>query len=356
MKPVNWISATGRKPSAARPTDMPAMSSSARGVSNTREGPKRLSRPSVARKTPPLTPTSSPSTSTRASISMARASAMLTAWTSVASATAVGPLHRLAALLRELRRQRRVEIVEDRRWRLRRHGHILVDGRGDLGRTVGQQPLLILLAPDPGRRQIFAQPRDRLALPVLADLGVLAIALGIVDRRVVAEPVGQRLDQRRATARARPLECALYRIDHSDDVVAVDLLARKASGDRLLRQGFGRALRSARHRDRPLVVGDDKQHRQPHDAREVGGLVEITLRSAAVADHADRGARLPLELHRQGNAHGMRRLGRHGYADGKVAARAGEVAAALIAAPVEHDLQRLHPAPELGWLLAIGRE
>ena len=33
MKPVNWISATGRKPCAASPTDSPAIAFSASGVS-----------------------------------------------------------------------------------------------------------------------------------------------------------------------------------------------------------------------------------------------------------------------------------------------------------------------------------
>ena len=37
--PVNWISATGRKPCAASPIDTPAMPASASGVSSTRLSP-----------------------------------------------------------------------------------------------------------------------------------------------------------------------------------------------------------------------------------------------------------------------------------------------------------------------------
>ena len=110
MKPMNWISPTGLRPCAAMPTHRPLISSSASGVSITRSGPKRFCRPTVARKTPPLTPTSSPSTTTFGSSCMARASARLTASTSVTSA--MGGTLQLVALGGVDVRQLGVEVIE----------------------------------------------------------------------------------------------------------------------------------------------------------------------------------------------------------------------------------------------------
>src|SRR5207245_6484698 len=80
---------TGRYPSSASPWATATMLDSASGVSMTRSGPKRACRPSVARKTPPLRPTSSPRTQTRGSRSISSARASRTAWTRVRSAIGV---------------------------------------------------------------------------------------------------------------------------------------------------------------------------------------------------------------------------------------------------------------------------
>ena len=66
-KPSNCASATGFMPCAAMPTVRPAMVVSSSGVSITRWLPNSACRPAVARNTPPLTPTSSPSTTTESS-------------------------------------------------------------------------------------------------------------------------------------------------------------------------------------------------------------------------------------------------------------------------------------------------
>src|SRR6266852_2260851 len=84
---MNWISPTGLSPCAAIPTHRPPISASASGVSMFRSRPKRCWSPTVARKTPPLTPMSSPSNTTLGSSPSARASAALTASTSVISGT-----------------------------------------------------------------------------------------------------------------------------------------------------------------------------------------------------------------------------------------------------------------------------
>src|SRR5579885_3903747 len=181
MKPVNWISATGRKPSAARPTDMPAMSNSARGVSITRDGPKRCCSPSVARKTPPLTPTSSPRTRTRSSAAISCARARFTAWTRESSGMVAVLGHHLLPLLRQLHRQLLEEMVEHRGRGLGRHGEIGVDRGVDLRGAFGQQLLLLGLGPGAHADEICSKAPDRLQLPLAAHLRILALGAGAVE-------------------------------------------------------------------------------------------------------------------------------------------------------------------------------
>src|SRR5512135_1849350 len=59
----------------------PTIPVSARGVSITRSGPKRLNRPSVTRNTPPSFPTSSPRITTSLSRSISSRNARFKAWT-----------------------------------------------------------------------------------------------------------------------------------------------------------------------------------------------------------------------------------------------------------------------------------
>ena len=80
-KSMNMISTTGFRPLSAAPTAAPAMAFSLIGVSRTRIGPKRSSRPRVALKEPPASAMSSPISTTRSSASMASARALLTART-----------------------------------------------------------------------------------------------------------------------------------------------------------------------------------------------------------------------------------------------------------------------------------
>src|SRR6516162_128909 len=203
MKPVNWISETGRKPCAARPTERPAMTPSASGVSSTRSAPKRSRSPSVARKTPPSAPTSSPTTKTEASSAMARASAKLTAWTSVISGMAASLPHqtqRRLALLGELFWQCLVGEIEHR-FRVLGWGCEIGLGRPlDRQGDFGQQLFLIRLPRHAGGDEVVSQPGDRLFRPAGADLGAVAVAAGIIGSGVIAQPVCQCLDQMRSAA------------------------------------------------------------------------------------------------------------------------------------------------------------
>src|ERR1041384_7612418 len=80
MKSWNWISGTGRNPYVAMPMAAPMMRDSLSGVSSTRASPYLAHRPSVARKTPPFLPTSSPRMQTFSSRPMAWSRVCVTAW------------------------------------------------------------------------------------------------------------------------------------------------------------------------------------------------------------------------------------------------------------------------------------
>src|ERR1043166_5542905 len=178
------------------PTHRPLISNSASGVSITRSGPKRCCSPTVARNTPPLTPTSSPSTTTSGSSSMARASAMLTASTSVASG--IGASRQLAAVAGVNGRQFRIEVVEHGLRRARRRREIALDRGVDLLLTCVRERLFARLVPKFLAHEVGAQPGDRLFLPVLLHVFGGPVARRVGGGGVVAEPVGHRLDQVRA--------------------------------------------------------------------------------------------------------------------------------------------------------------
>jgi hypothetical protein len=160
---------------------------------------------------------------------------------------------------------------------LRRLGQIFFRGGIDLGPAMPDQRLFLLAGPAMGFRKEDAGPCDRLFLPVAADLLVVAVAAGIVYRRVVAEPIGQRLDQSRSAAGPRLVQGMADRLAHGDHVVAVHLQSLDAGGDRLLGQCFGGGLRHARYRDCPLVVVDDEDHGQCPSASGIHRLVDIAL-------------------------------------------------------------------------------
>src|SRR5258707_632061 len=164
---MNWIAPPGLSPGAAMPTHSPLINSSASGVSITRSGPKRCCSPTVARKTPPLTPTSSPSTTTSASSSMARASARLTASTNVTSGIGASQLPALAGIAA---REFGVEMVEHRVRATRRRRQIALDRRLDALLALGRKRFLLRLAPRLPAYEIRAQARDRLLLPAGLDL------------------------------------------------------------------------------------------------------------------------------------------------------------------------------------------
>src|SRR5438876_1526281 len=173
-------------PYSARPTDVPMMPASASGVSTTRSAPKRSIRPSVARKTPPLRPTSSPSTRTRSSAASATASASLMASTRVrlgmglllvAGCLQVRP--QLAALGLQYGRWRAVDVVEHGLGRWRRLGQRGGDDAGHALARLLLQRLLARAIPLPLALQVRAQADER-------------VALALPDRQLIGWSVARR--------------------------------------------------------------------------------------------------------------------------------------------------------------------
>src|SRR5262249_49709484 len=174
------------------PTHKPLISSSANGVSITRSGPKRSCKPSVARNTPPLTPTSSPRTRTLMSSCMARASAKLMASTSVTSG--MGCALELVALGPIYIRKPGVEVVKHRvrcTWGI---CQVVLHRRLDALLAWGAELPLLELAPRPLCDKVGPQARDRFLLPMLLHLRWRAIAGRIARRRMIAKPIGKGFD------------------------------------------------------------------------------------------------------------------------------------------------------------------
>src|SRR5262245_53905884 len=129
-------------------------------MSMTRSGPKRCCRPAVARNTPPLTPTSSPNTTTSGSSCMARARARLTASTSVISG--MGGTLQLVTLAGIRVRELAVEVIEHGLRCARSGGQIAFNGGLDQRLAFRGEPLLLGLAPGLLADKVGAEPRDRL--------------------------------------------------------------------------------------------------------------------------------------------------------------------------------------------------
>src|SRR5512144_3102500 len=189
MKSANSISATGRRPLRAIPIAIPTIPVSFSGVSITRSGPNFSHSPSVARKTPPFFPTSSPRTTTRGSRSISPAMASRTAWTSVivamaSSLTAGQP----CPLLGEVPGHFGVHILDKR---------LLRDGRGrlacphrpgDLVPRLPGHPLGGRVVDKAQALQVPGEAAQRVLLLPRVDLLPRPIARRVVGRRVRAHP------------------------------------------------------------------------------------------------------------------------------------------------------------------------
>src|SRR6516162_2436422 len=349
---MNWISPTGLRPCAAMPTHMPLIASSASGVSMTRSLPKRCCNPTVARNTPPLTPTSSPRTTTFGSSSMARASARLMASTKVSSGIRRS-LH-LFTLAGICLRKLGIEMVEHRLGRPRSDREIAFDCSLDALLTFGGKLLLLRLAPGVPAHEERPQAGDGLLLPARLHLLGRPVARSVIRGGVVAQAIGHGFDQTRTFACPRTLDRLDRRGAHRDHVIAVDLLAIETCGDGLLRQRLRRGLQLERHRYRPLIVVGHEHDRKLPDPGKIHRLPHVAFGGGAVAEQADSNARLLSEFESIGDAGSVGRLRCDRNAIGKIVRRARAAAAALVAAPKQQDFLHLHAAPEERAIVSIG--
>src|SRR6266571_7808278 len=177
-----------------RPTAVPRMPASASGVSKQRSGPKRSRSPTVARKTPPARPTSSPITITEWSRASSTCSASLTASTIDSSAND-------ALQLLEIRAERRGRIdvrVREEQFRIRRRRRL---SRGNpRAHRVGRLPthrLRELVVEDARAPQIALVASEALALLLLLDPLEVDVRALVVRGRVRHRPIGERFDERR---------------------------------------------------------------------------------------------------------------------------------------------------------------
>jgi hypothetical protein len=173
---------------------------------------------------------------------------------------------------------------------------------------------------------------------------------------VITQPVGQRLDQVRPAAGAGFRESARHGLTHGDDVIAVDLLALDAGGNRLLRQGLGSGLLGERHRDSPPVVVDDKDDRQLADAGNIKRFGDIAFRGRPVAKDADGDPLFAPQLECQRHPDRVRRVGADGNANREILPGLREIAASLVAAPEQEQLDGADAAPQLRAMLAEARQ
>src|SRR5512134_2147265 len=222
MKSANSISTTGRMPLRAIPIAIPTMPPSFSGVSITRSAPNRAINPSVARKTPPSLPTSSPRTITLGSRAISSRSASRIAWSRVTCAIPSPPAGQEGvALLRQVPRRLRVHVLEEA---FPGHGRGLLLGLHRLPhRLPGRLRLLRLRAV--GQKapafQERAEAEDRILPPPGRHLLLRPVHLRIVGGRVGAHPVRDRLDQGRSPAGTRPGKRLADHLVHGEHVVAV---------------------------------------------------------------------------------------------------------------------------------------
>src|ERR1700712_17128 len=204
---MNWISTTGLSPCAAIPTASPPSMVSASGESITRLKPKVSRKPWVARNPPPLTPTSSPSTTTFSSSLMARCIARLTASSRLTflstdgSFNMVGPsittrhaLKEPLSLIGEGRRPLCVNVIEHRFRGLIACAFEVIHRLLNKALTLSNQRLFARFIPHPLTGHERLQALDRLFQPGLFHLLGGAVTGGVVGGSVIAQPVAQALE------------------------------------------------------------------------------------------------------------------------------------------------------------------
>src|SRR5262249_10131828 len=160
----------------------------------------------------------------------------------------------------------------------------------------------------------------------------------IVSGGVVAEPIRQGLDDCWALSAAGSVQSLRNNVPDRDDIVAIDLHAGDAGGDGFLSQRAGGSLALDGYRDGPPVVDHDKHCREGAGAGQIDSFIEGAFGGAAVAHISHGATRLAPDLECHGDSRAMQHLGGDRYAPGEVLPRHAEIAAALVATPVDENL------------------
>ena len=199
-----------------------------------------------------------------------------------------------------------------------------------------------MAASSPLRHQAAAlqqggQSRDRV---VLAQIGHLV--LGSIHLRVALEvaevAVGLDFDQAGAFAAARAPDRRRHRLVHLDRVVVRHLDAGHAVGRGAVGHPVDGRGAGLGHRDRPLVVLADEDHRQLPQGRQVQRLMKGALVGRAFAEEGHRHPVLAQLLGREGRAAGRRQAGADDAAAAELVHRIEQVHVAALALAQAGDL------------------
>src|SRR5438270_9537466 len=218
------------------------MLDSASGVSSTRSSPNRCCKPSVALKTPPFRPTSSPRTHTRASRSISSRSASRIAWTRLRSAIGIhvaGQGGRIG-IGRPLR---------------------CLGGMLHFAADLLPYPTVILRGQPAAVDQGLSHPRDRIAPRLRSELISIAVGALIVVRGMRLEPQHIGLDERRPFTRSRTARRLSDDAMDLEEVITGNSHPGNAVGPCPLGDTWARDLQSLGHRNRPVIVFAEEDHR-----------------------------------------------------------------------------------------------
>src|SRR5438094_2659968 len=282
-------------------------------MSSTRCSPNRCWRPSVALKTPPFRPTSSPRMQTRSSRSISSYSASRTACTRLRSGIGI-------------------YLPAERPWvgvsrSLRRLGGSLalaVDLLAKAGIGLGRQPAPL--------HQRIPHPGDRITRGFRSELCRIAVGPLVIIGGMRLQAQHFCLDQGGALAGAGTLGRLSHCQMDGEEIIAVDAHARNTvAGGSLGNTGPGNLQRRG-HGDCPAIVLTEEDHRAAMDRREVEPFVEVTLAGGALTKTDVTQGSLSSPLQRQADAgrFGNLRPDRAGAND-HTAAAAAEIARRLTA-------------------------
>src|SRR5208283_4596087 len=191
MKSMNWISATGWSPYRAMPIAIPMIPSSESGVSITLSGPNSSNNPSVALKTPPFLPTSSPRITIFPFRRISSRSAPLTACTMLSRTIEVlTPFpSQLIGLFLQVPGQLRVHVREHGQGRRLRYLFAVLDDRDDFILHLLLYVPVFLFGHQPLLGQVNPESLNRVTVLPELDLLRASVPAGVVGGRMPTDSV-----------------------------------------------------------------------------------------------------------------------------------------------------------------------